>query len=129
MAEIRIIKHEAVPKCGSFEVRFSDGRPSKYFYWDARGKKASDLAFDVMGELAGTGQLYAATSSLPEEQSLKADCSSARRFPCAPFLFELKGTPAEYKAGPDYGIAKGWLVLHESGTYVRFTDTGAGLFV
>jgi hypothetical protein len=25
-------------------------------------------------------------------------------------------------------IAKGWLVLHESGTYVRFTDAGAALF-
>ena len=31
---IRIIKHEAVPKCGSFEVRFADGRESKFFYWD-----------------------------------------------------------------------------------------------
>ena len=31
---IRIIKHEAVPECGSYEVRFSDGRPSKYFYWE-----------------------------------------------------------------------------------------------
>lgn len=31
---IRLIKHEAVPKCGSYEVRFSDGRPSTYFYWD-----------------------------------------------------------------------------------------------
>lgn len=31
---VRLIKHEAVPKCGSYEVRFSDGRPSKYFYWD-----------------------------------------------------------------------------------------------
>ena len=31
---IRIIKHEAVPQTGSFEVRFSDGRPSVYFYWD-----------------------------------------------------------------------------------------------
>ena len=30
----RLIKHEAVPKCGSYEVRFSDGRPSKFFYWD-----------------------------------------------------------------------------------------------
>ena len=30
----RIIKHEAVPKCGGFEVRFPDGRPSQYFYWD-----------------------------------------------------------------------------------------------
>jgi hypothetical protein len=34
-----------------------------------------------------------------------------------PFLYQLKGT-----------IAKGWLELHESGTYVRFTDTGAALF-
>jgi hypothetical protein len=31
---IRIIKHEAVPKTGSFEVRFSDGRPSKFFYYE-----------------------------------------------------------------------------------------------
>jgi hypothetical protein len=31
---IRVIKHEAVPDCGSFEVRFPDGRPSQYFYWD-----------------------------------------------------------------------------------------------
>ena len=45
-----------------------------------------------------------------------------------PFLFELKGTPAEYEAGLDFAIAKGWLVLHESGTYVRFTDAGAALF-
>jgi len=33
-----------------------------------------------------------------------------------PFLFELKGTPAAYKAGLDRAIAKGWLWLHESGT-------------
>ena len=31
---VRIIKYEAVPKCGSYEVRFSDGRPSKHFYWE-----------------------------------------------------------------------------------------------
>lgn len=34
MSRIRIIRHEAVPDCGSFEVRFPDGRPSRYFYWD-----------------------------------------------------------------------------------------------
>jgi hypothetical protein len=34
MANVRLIKHEVVPKCGSFEVRFPDGRPSKYFYRD-----------------------------------------------------------------------------------------------
>ena len=34
MANVRLIKHEVIPQCGSFEVRFEDGRPSKYFYWD-----------------------------------------------------------------------------------------------
>jgi hypothetical protein len=45
-----------------------------------------------------------------------------------PFLSELKGTPTEYKAGLDLAIARGWLWLHESGTYVRFTQDGAELF-
>jgi hypothetical protein len=31
---IRIIRHEAIPNQGSFEVRFDDGRPPFYFYWD-----------------------------------------------------------------------------------------------
>jgi hypothetical protein len=31
---VRLIKHEAVPDCGSFEVWYDDGRPSVYFYWD-----------------------------------------------------------------------------------------------
>jgi hypothetical protein len=30
---IRIIKHEAIPDCGSFEVKIL-GEPSQYFYWD-----------------------------------------------------------------------------------------------
>ena len=46
-----------------------------------------------------------------------------------PFLFEHKGSPAEYKAGLDLAIARGWLWLHESGTFVRLTDKGAHLFV
>jgi hypothetical protein len=41
------------------------------------------------------------------------------------FLYELKGTPAEYKAGLDCAIAKGWLILRESGTFVRFTGAPA----
>jgi hypothetical protein len=45
-----------------------------------------------------------------------------------PFLSELKGTPAEYKAGLDLPIARGWLALHESRTYVKFTPAGAELF-
>ena len=34
MANVRLIKHEAVPQSGSFVIRFPDGRPSKYIYWD-----------------------------------------------------------------------------------------------
>ena len=45
-----------------------------------------------------------------------------------PFLSEHKGSPAEYKAGLELAIARGWLVLHESGTYVKFTQAGAELF-
>jgi len=45
-----------------------------------------------------------------------------------PVLFELKGTPAEYKAGLDRAIENGWLVIHESGTYLRFTQAGADVF-
>jgi hypothetical protein len=45
-----------------------------------------------------------------------------------PFLYQLKGTPAEYKAGLERAIANGWLRLHESGTYVKFTEAGAAMF-
>jgi hypothetical protein len=45
-----------------------------------------------------------------------------------PFLSEHKGTPAEYKAGLDLAIDRRWLWLHESGTYVKFTQIGAELF-
>jgi hypothetical protein len=45
-----------------------------------------------------------------------------------PMLFELKAKPAEYKAGLDYAIAKGWLELDRSGTFVKFTQAGAEMF-
>ncbi|MGY2904661.1 hypothetical protein ACVWVY_003682 [Bradyrhizobium sp. URHC0002] len=45
-----------------------------------------------------------------------------------PFLFGDKGTPAEYRAGLELAIARGWLELHDSGTYVKFTAAGADLF-
>jgi hypothetical protein len=34
MRNVRLIKHEAVPLCGSYEIRFPDGRPSKFIYWE-----------------------------------------------------------------------------------------------
>jgi hypothetical protein len=38
------------------------------------------------------------------------------------------GTPAEYRAGIELAINKGWLWRHESGVYVKFTSAGAELF-
>ena len=46
----------------------------------------------------------------------------------APFLFQEHATPAEYSAGLKRAIERGWLVMHESGTFVRFTQAGADLF-
>jgi len=45
-----------------------------------------------------------------------------------PFRSEFKGSPAEYSAGLKLAIERGWLWLHESGTYVKFTEAGANLF-
>ena len=45
-----------------------------------------------------------------------------------PFLFGDKGTPAEYSAGLELAIGRGWLELHDSGTFVKFTAAGADLF-
>jgi len=45
-----------------------------------------------------------------------------------PFLFKEGGSPAEYGAGLELAIAKGWLWRHESGVYVKFTEAGADLF-
>ncbi|MGJ4896585.1 MULTISPECIES: hypothetical protein [unclassified Bradyrhizobium] len=39
-------------------------------------------------------------------------------------LADLKATPAEYKAGLDLAVPRGWLWLHESGTYVKLTEAG-----
>lgn len=46
----------------------------------------------------------------------------------APFLYVDKGTPAEYLAGLNFAIERGWIKMHESGTYVRFTQAGSDLF-
>ena len=45
-----------------------------------------------------------------------------------PFLFRDRGSPAEYGAGLKLAIERGWLNMHESGTFVTFTPTGAELF-
>jgi hypothetical protein len=40
----------------------------------------------------------------------------------------MKGSPADYKAGLDLAIARGWLLKHENGTNVKLTRAGADLF-
>ena len=45
-----------------------------------------------------------------------------------PMIFSRRRPPSEYKAGLDLAIARGLLWLHESGTYVKFTQAGAELF-
>jgi hypothetical protein len=41
-----------------------------------------------------------------------------------PFLYREKGYADEYKAGLDLAIERGWLLLHESGTFVKTATTG-----
>ena len=45
-----------------------------------------------------------------------------------PFLFGDMGTSAEYSAGLELAISRGWLELHESGTFEKLTQAGADLF-
>jgi hypothetical protein len=45
----------------------------------------------------------------------------------APFL-AAGGSADDFRAGIERAIALGWLWLHESGTYLKFTDSGAALF-
>jgi hypothetical protein len=53
MTSVYIIRHEAIPQTGSFEVKFPDGRPSVYHYFDddpgrrsITGKMTSEQALE-----------------------------------------------------------------------------------
>ena len=43
-----------------------------------------------------------------------------------PFLL-ASGSGNDFRAGIERAVALGWLFRHESGTYVRFTDSSAAL--
>jgi hypothetical protein len=43
-------------------------------------------------------------------------------------FLEEGGTPEQFRAALARAIKLGWLWLHESGTYVKFTTAGADLF-
>ena len=42
-----------------------------------------------------------------------------------PFLYTLKASGSEFGAGIKDAVERGWLKLHESGTYVRLLKTEA----
>ncbi|UQR67601.1 hypothetical protein LRP30_21130 [Bradyrhizobium sp. C-145] len=42
----------------------------------------------------------------------------------APFLYTLKGSASEFGDGLKFAIERGWIELHESGTYVRLLSRG-----
>jgi hypothetical protein len=64
MTSVRIIKHEAIPQTGSFEVKFADGWPSVYHYFD-----------DDPGRRSITGKM----TSEQAQQQAKALVGRARR--------------------------------------------------
>ena len=43
-------------------------------------------------------------------------------------VLAVGGTGDDFRAGIECAIALGWIWMHESGTYVKFTDAGAALF-
>ena len=85
-------------------MRFVERRP--FADPDAAARKIIEIANDV--EAVQNGRIYIERVN-------------------APFL-AIGGTGDDFRAGIERAIALGWLWLHESGTYVKFTDSGAALF-
>ena len=71
---------------------------------------------------------HASSSRSPARSSLVQNGRIYIELVNAPFL-KAGGSPDEYRAGLDRAIAMGWLTRHESGTYVKFAQAGAALFV
>jgi hypothetical protein len=69
----------------------------------------------------------AESSRSPRRSSRFKGASTSRKIN-EPFLFRDRGSPAEYGAGLKLAIERGWIKLHESGTFVTFTPAGAELF-
>jgi len=61
-----MIKHEAVPQTGSFEVRFSNGRLSRYYYWD-----------DVAGRMLSSEQMDS-QQALPAKAFARSERNKGR---------------------------------------------------
>jgi len=86
-------------------MKFADARP--YADPDKAARKLLEIAFTV--EAVQDGRIFIERIN-------------------GPMLFQEGASPAEYKAGLNLAIERGWLWLHESGTFVKFTPAGADLF-
>jgi hypothetical protein len=64
---IRIIRHEAVPKTGSYEVRFADGRASRFFCYD--DILARQLRPDILTSEQALGQAKAFAQAERDEET------------------------------------------------------------
>jgi hypothetical protein len=60
--------------------------------------------------------------------SLASDLTYQRHVRLDRDLGHAGGTGEEFRAGIQRSVDKGWLVRHESGTYVKSTPAGAELF-
>jgi hypothetical protein len=63
MTSVYIIRHEAIPQTGSYEVKFTDGRPSICHYFDDdRGRRS------ITGKMTSADALQAAKALARAEQ-------------------------------------------------------------
>jgi hypothetical protein len=60
--------------------------------------------------------------------SLASDLTCQRHVRLDRDLGHSGGTGEQFRAGIQRSVDKGWMVRHESGTYVKFTPAGAELF-
>jgi hypothetical protein len=101
MKRVQLIKHEVIPDCGSFEIRFPDGRPSRYIYWDdlpsrriRPGGKTDRAVAERVGKIFARAEQHAlniqagrwwltgrgsSTSRAPAQRSKAADAQGSHR--------------------------------------------------
>jgi hypothetical protein len=59
MTDVHLRKHEAVRDCGSFEVWFDDGRPSKFSYFDDLPNRTRRPDIMTKAQAADAAQAFA----------------------------------------------------------------------
>ena len=59
---VRIIKHESISQTGSYEVRFPDGKPSVYHYFDDNPGRRS-----ITGKMTSAQALQLAQAAAKEQ--------------------------------------------------------------